>query len=117
MKPLRHPDCSSYLDVVKISQPNAPDFSNLTRSSLRYHTLLAGAAEHLTGEQSRQDFVKWLSPPDPSINYNIARETHHKATAVWFTESNTFRDWKKSGSLLWIHGKRTSFRTLHLLSL
>jgi hypothetical protein len=48
----------------------------------------------------------WLSPPDPSINLNIACDTHHTGTAVWFTESNTFRRWKELGSVIWICGKR-----------
>ena len=82
----------------------------------RYHILLAVAAQTFTGDQSRRDAVEWLSPPDPSINYNIARDTHHKGTALWFTESSVFRDWKNSGSLLWINGKRTFLSSLHLRS-
>ena len=49
---------------------------------------------------------KWLSPPDPSTNHNIACGTHHKKTATWFFQGNIFREWKSTGSLLWIHGKR-----------
>ena len=66
-------------------------------------------SDTLTGDQSSQNFVKWLSPPDPSMNYNVARDTQHKGTAVWFTESIAFKDWKKSGCLLWIQGMRTFF--------
>jgi hypothetical protein len=58
--------------------------------------------------------MEWLSPPDPAVNYNIARHTRHAGTAVWFTESSTFKDWKESGSLLWIDGKRTFPRFLRL---
>ena len=67
-------------------------------------------------DQSRQDVLEWLSPPDPSINYNTARDVHHKGTAVWLTESRTFRDWKTNGSLLWIYGKRTFLCSLYLCS-
>ncbi|KAF8490160.1 hypothetical protein F5888DRAFT_1136225 [Russula emetica] len=49
--------------------------------------------------------IHWLSPPDPSVNLNVACDTHHKGTAVWFTESNTYRRWKEFGSVMWIHGK------------
>ena len=70
-----------------------------------------------TGDRSKQDFLEWLCPPDPSINYNIARDAHHRGTAVWFTESSAFRNWKKSGSLLWVHGKRTFFWSPHFRSL
>jgi hypothetical protein len=51
---------------------------------------------------------RWLSPPDPWKNHNIACESHHLGTATWFIQGNTFSEWKASdlGSLLWIHGKR-----------
>jgi len=58
--------------------------------------------------QLRESIHKWLSPPDPSTNHNIACETHLKRTASWFVQGNTFREWKnqRGSSLLWIHGKR-----------
>ncbi|KAH9010699.1 hypothetical protein EDB85DRAFT_1901765 [Lactarius pseudohatsudake] len=80
------------------------------------------AIQHITNQVSdlnrvltgnvRIDFRSWMSPEsppgaDPSINYNAACEAHHEGTAAWCTQSNTFADWKASGSLLWIHGKRT----------
>jgi hypothetical protein len=62
----------------------------------------------LTGIQLRQDLRKWLSPPDPSTNHNIACNAHHEGTATWFFEGTTYKEWKSTGSesLLWIHGKR-----------
>ncbi|KAH9024746.1 hypothetical protein EDB85DRAFT_1894188 [Lactarius pseudohatsudake] len=80
------------------------------------------AIQHITNQVSdlnrvftgnvRIDFRSWMSPEsppgaDPSINYNAACEAHHEGTAAWCTQSNSFADWKASGSLLWIHGKRT----------
>ncbi|KAH9964749.1 hypothetical protein BJV74DRAFT_302368 [Russula compacta] len=62
--------------------------------------------------QIRRDLQNWLSPPDPSINYNTASDAHHEGTATWFTESTTFTDWKASGSLLWIHGKPGSGKSV-----
>jgi hypothetical protein len=62
----------------------------------------------LTGNQIRQDLRNWLSPPDPSINFNTASDSRHEGTALWFLHGNTFTDWKLSGSLLWLYGKRTS---------
>ncbi|KAH9003227.1 hypothetical protein EDB83DRAFT_2178170, partial [Lactarius deliciosus] len=55
--------------------------------------------------QIEEKIHKWLSPPDPSTNYNIACETHQEGTAAWFFQSNKFQDWTSNGSLLWIHGK------------
>jgi hypothetical protein len=56
-----------------------------------------------------EKFQKWLSPADPSINFNIARRAYHEGTAMWFIQSSIFKRWKSEGSesLLWIHGKRT----------
>ena len=66
--------------------------------------------ENLLREKSKQ----WLSPPDPSTNHIIARKAHHKGTASWFFQGSIFEQWKSSPSLLWVHGKRTSFSSLLL---
>ena len=68
---------------------------------------LAVQAQMFTGSQMRQDMENWLSPADPFINFNTANESHYEGTAEWFTQSSVFKSWKESGSLLWIHGKRT----------
>jgi hypothetical protein len=56
-----------------------------------------------------ENVQKWLSPADPSINFNMARKAYHEGTATWFTRSSIFKRWKSEGSdsLLWIHGKGT----------
>ena len=59
-----------------------------------------------TGNQFQGNIRSWLSPPDPSTNYNIAREDHLDGTSSWFIQGGTFKDWKEKGSLLWIYGKR-----------
>ena len=60
----------------------------------------------LTGNQLIQLLRTWLSPSDPSTNHNIARKAQHEGTAVWFFQGSIFIEWKSTGSLLWIHGKR-----------
>jgi hypothetical protein len=60
----------------------------------------------LTGNVLRKDLRKWIAPPDPSVNYNVASSAHYEGTASWCTGGNTLADWKTTGSLLWIHGKR-----------
>ena len=62
----------------------------------------------VVSEKRREKILKWLSPPDPSTNHNIACSTHHKKTATWFFQGSIFQEWKSTGSLLWIHGKRLS---------
>jgi hypothetical protein len=70
------------------------------------------------GDQLQKDVQHWLSPPDPSTNQNFVSKARHKGTAAWFFESSALTEWKAKGSLLWIHGKRTSFElrmsALHL---
>ncbi|KAH9044037.1 hypothetical protein EDB83DRAFT_2227789, partial [Lactarius deliciosus] len=59
----------------------------------------------LPGTQMRQELRKWVSPPDPSTNHNIACDASHRQTAGWFFEGSKIKEWKSTGSLLWIHGK------------
>jgi len=85
-------------DVDKVKRLSSP---SLVNSIYRALCILAG-------NQLREGIHKWLSPPDPSTNHNIARDTHHKRAATWFFEGSIFKEWKATGSLLWIQGKRAS---------
>ncbi|KAH9062210.1 hypothetical protein EDB87DRAFT_1682210 [Lactarius vividus] len=59
------------------------------------------------------DEVKsWLSPADPSTNHNIARKAQHNGTTVWFFQDSIFIERKSTGSLLWIHGKPGSGKSV-----
>ena len=60
----------------------------------------------LSGSQMRESLRKWLSPPDPSTNHNLACSNHLEGTSAWFLRSSAFKEWKSEGPLLWIHGKR-----------
>src|SRR5712672_1508636 len=60
------------------------------------------------GDELQEKVRRWLSPLDPSINHNTAKDAHHEGSAKWFIHGNTFQRWKVgTGSLLWVHGKRT----------
>jgi len=50
----------------------------------------------------------WLSPPDSSTYHDFVSK-RHRGTAAWFFECNKLTEWKETGSLLWIHGKRMFF--------
>ena len=67
------------------------------------HALTAN--ERSANTELREKLQRWLSPPNPSTNHNIARKAHHKGTASWFFQGSIFKQWKSS-PLLWIHGKR-----------
>ncbi|KAH9033932.1 hypothetical protein EDB84DRAFT_83913 [Lactarius hengduanensis] len=73
---------------------------------------IADNTDEVKWEQTRQSFRKWFSPPDPSTNHNIACEAFHERTATWFFEGNMFMDWMSIGSLLWIHGKPGSGKSV-----
>jgi hypothetical protein len=60
----------------------------------------------LVGDQLQKDARKWISPPDPSKNYNIACDTYQTGTGLWFFQGGVFSEWNTKGALLWIHGKR-----------
>ena len=62
----------------------------------------------MTGDQLQRDIRSWLSPPDPSTNHNIVCDSHRAGSSTWFTQDATFDEWRSTGSLLWIHGKRMS---------
>ena len=88
-------------------QQTANDVDDVKR--LSYTNLISADYGDLPirlGNQLRESIHRWLSPPDPSTNHNIACGTHHKQTATWFFQGSIFQEWKSTGSLLWIHGKR-----------
>jgi septation ring formation regulator EzrA len=64
-----------------------------------------------TGNQLRDSLLRWLSPPNPSSNHNLALKAHHDGTTQWFFQGTIFNHWKSTGSLLWVHGKRVLFLT------
>jgi hypothetical protein len=90
----------------------ANDVDEVKRLSSNLISADYGALHILSGNQLRESTHKWLSPPDPSTNHNIACDTHHKKTATWFFEGSIYQEWKSTGSLLWVHGKRL----FHLVS-
>ncbi|KAH9012705.1 hypothetical protein EDB84DRAFT_929423 [Lactarius hengduanensis] len=56
----------------------------------------------------------WLTPPDPSTNHTNACSTQHDCTAAWVFDDDIFKEWEssQSGSLLWIHGKAGSGKSI-----
>ena len=61
----------------------------------------------VTSAERHEKILQWLNAPDPSRNYNTAREKHREGTGSWFLAGNEFKNWKNSqGSLLWVEGIR-----------
>ncbi|KAF8259887.1 hypothetical protein EI94DRAFT_1750217, partial [Lactarius quietus] len=72
----------------------------------------ANSVDEIKWNQLKQLLRAWLSPADPSTNHNIARKAQHKGTAVWFFQGTLFIEWKSIGTLLWIHGKPGSGKSV-----
>ncbi|KAH9053155.1 hypothetical protein EDB87DRAFT_286188 [Lactarius vividus] len=68
--------------------------------------------DEIQWNQLKELLRAWLSPADPSTNHNIARKAQHKGTAVWFFQGSIFVEWKSTGTLLWIHGKPGSGKSV-----
>ncbi|KAN0132366.1 hypothetical protein V8E53_009792 [Lactarius tabidus] len=60
----------------------------------------------------RKDTRNWFSPPDPSTNHNIACNLYHAESATWLFGRGIFIDWMTTGSLLWVHGKPGSGKSI-----
>jgi Cdc6-like AAA superfamily ATPase len=56
-------------------------------------------------EQRRTELHRWLSPPEPSTNYNKALQQRQEGTGSWFLQSEAFAAWKSQrNSFLWLYG-------------
>ena len=100
--------------VRAVVQQTAANVDQVKRSSSNLTSAHYRSSRTLSGHQSREIIHRWLSPPDPSTNHNIACGTHHKKSASWFFQGSIFQEWKSSGSLLWVHGKRSHRRLSNL---
>ena len=101
-------DCSDGKETKASIQQMANDVDEAKRMSFNLISAGYGALPNVLGNQLRVCTRKWLAPPDPSTNHNIACGTHHKKTATWFFQGRIYQEWRSTGSLLWIHGKRLS---------
>ncbi|KAH9016025.1 hypothetical protein EDB85DRAFT_2280101 [Lactarius pseudohatsudake] len=86
-------------------------------TTMETRALLQQTASNIDAESRsrvRKDHRAWLSPPDPSTNQNIASTTQHEGTATWFFQGSIFVGWKSKSttSLLWIHGKPGSGKSI-----
>jgi Cdc6-like AAA superfamily ATPase len=63
------------------------------------------AVKDLGFKQGREKIECWLSPPDPSTNYNKALQQRQEGSGLWFLQIGAFAKWKKRrNSFLWLHG-------------
>ena len=63
------------------------------------------AVKNLDTEHKQDKIQRWLSAPDPSINYNKALQQRNKDSGLWFLQTEAFAKWKtRPNSFLWLHG-------------
>ena len=56
-------------------------------------------------KESINKMCRWLSAPDPSVNYNKAYTQRQANTGLWLLAGEKFKQWKvDSGSWLWLYG-------------
>ncbi|KAI1414950.1 hypothetical protein F5Y13DRAFT_178439 [Hypoxylon sp. FL1857] len=61
--------------------------------------------ESLKEDNHSRQIRGWLSPPDPSTNFNRALSLRHEGTGSWFLQSREYSEWKtKKDSFLWLNG-------------
>jgi hypothetical protein len=61
--------------------------------------------ENVAIRQKRDQIKDWLSPPDPSTNYNKALQQRQEGTGTWLLQSEEFTQWNtRQNSLLWLYG-------------
>ncbi|KAH9066283.1 hypothetical protein EDB87DRAFT_703626 [Lactarius vividus] len=73
---------------------------------------IVNTVDDIKRNRLRRDLRNWVSPPDPSINYNTACSAHHEGTASWLTRGDPFKAWRADGCLLWVHGKPGSGKSI-----
>ena len=112
---LRNLNHSDGREVKVAVQQTANDVDQVKRLSSNFIIVDHQALHIPSVNQLRDSIHNWLSPPDPSTNHNIACGTRHKKMASWFFQGSIYQEWKSTGSLLWVHGKR-SHRTLSNLT-
>jgi hypothetical protein len=68
---------------------------------MRTNSLVQSSVESAHGDK----IYRWLSPSDPSTNYNKALGQRHDGTGRWFIEGQTFRSFKEGQApFLWLNG-------------
>lgn len=74
---------------------------------------ISDAVQNLSFEQRREKIECWLSPQDPSTNYNNALRQRHGGSGLWFLQSDIFTKWKvRRNSFLWLNGVPGSGKTV-----
>ncbi|KIK58830.1 hypothetical protein GYMLUDRAFT_140091, partial [Collybiopsis luxurians FD-317 M1] len=59
-----------------------------------------------------EKILKWLNPPDCTINFQVADDKRTGGTGQWILDHPEYIKWKQSPNVLWIQGKAGSGKTI-----
>ena len=67
--------------------------------------LLSDEVEALREDSHAMRVRTWLSPLDPSINFNRALKQRHQGSGQWLIQGDKYSAWKnEQSSFLWLYG-------------
>ena len=90
-------------DHIKLTEAIKSDVETVHR---KVHEISEGMAQ-LDLSDKHHKIRRWLSGPDPSLNYNRALQKRHGKTGSWLFGHGGFRDWKQDpgpSSVIWLYG-------------
>ncbi|KAH9061874.1 hypothetical protein EDB87DRAFT_382930 [Lactarius vividus] len=103
-------------DTVKLVLDDGKEMKVVVQQTAREATaimqLILNDVDETKRNQWRQDLRKWLSSSDPSTNHVVLCGAQHRGTAMWFFQGSLLAEWKSTSSLLWIHGKPGSGKSV-----
>lgn len=78
------------------------------KAFIRLENAIRNVPKHSRSEARDAKVTKirqWLSPPDPSLNFEKALKQRQADTGLWFLESMEYAMWKQDpASFLWLYG-------------
>ncbi|KAF2218480.1 hypothetical protein BDZ85DRAFT_253528 [Elsinoe ampelina] len=88
-------------DLLSLQTRVVNDVTEVREAAVVTHHRLA----KIDGDSKQSQWLRWLNPADPSVNYNKAKEDHHPGTGRWLLDHQAFRTWFSTpGNLLWLYG-------------
>ncbi|KAL6808739.1 pfs domain-containing protein [Trichoderma camerunense] len=94
-------DVESAPSIEEAIQHISQEVAQMAESSRHTHTVV----QTLETSDRLQELRRWLSPPNPSENYNNGIKQRHGDSGQWFLQSEEYSSWKsRPNSFLWLQG-------------
>lgn len=119
---LKWKDWASLVDEIREQERNFAAVEEMWRDIQRYEKHLTtistfsemNAKLSALADKEFADLLRWLCDVDPSSMYNAGLDRREAGTCEWLIkDSEEFKSWEASdGSLLWLHGKAGSGKSI-----